>query len=60
MTSDQTTQLRQTLEKAQDYAKDSNIERLNSIDKNQTYKWIMQDMFQAVSKALAPPHLHLL
>jgi len=53
MTPDQIHQLRQLLNRAQDYAKDSNIERLNSIDENQTYKWIMRDMFQAVSEALA-------
>ena len=53
MTSDQITQLHRLLRNAQDCAKDTNIEQKMKIDSNQAYKWIMQDMFHWIDKALA-------
>ena len=53
MTPDQITQLRGLLSNAQDCAKDTNIEKRMKIDSNQAYKWIMQDMFHWIDKALA-------
>ena len=53
MTSDQITKLRTWLSRAQDCAKDTNIEKKMKIDSNQAYKWIMQDMFHCIDQALA-------
>lgn len=47
-----TAKIRQLLTNAQNYAEDNNIKRLNAIDARQTYKWIMQDMFKCIDKAL--------
>jgi hypothetical protein len=41
------------LKEAEDSAKDARIKHYDSIDANQTYKWIMQDMFKLVGEAIA-------
>lgn len=46
-------EIRGLLEKALNCAKDKNIEKYDSIDPKQTYKWIMRDMFRWCSDALA-------